>query len=247
MTFDTVCRNALFVKLPKIRNIYNDVSFVVNCHGKATNSFKSTVGVKQGCNLSPLLFSLFLYDLPITLSSSPNQVYINNENISCLLYADDLVIISETDLGLQSSINALANYCDKWCLTVNINKTKIMIFNSSGKLMNRSFYYKNHHLEIVKEYCYLGIIFTPSGSFSTAIKALCQKASKVYFMIRRDIRDSNCVVALKLFTSLVLPILSYACEVWSPFLLRKLKNGNLFSIASSFIGEALHVKLCKTI
>jgi hypothetical protein len=59
------------------------------------------------------------------------------KNVSCLLYADDLVLISESAIGLQNSLNILSCYCDKWKLTVNLDKTKIMIFNKAGRKLTR--------------------------------------------------------------------------------------------------------------
>ena len=49
-----------------------------------------------------------------------------------LLYADDIVILSETETGLQHGLDLLEQYCDKWKLTVNIKKTKIMVFRKGG-------------------------------------------------------------------------------------------------------------------
>jgi hypothetical protein len=47
-----------------------------------------------------------------------------DSNIGCLLFADDLLILSETKKGLQHSLNNLSNYCDNWQLAINVNKTK---------------------------------------------------------------------------------------------------------------------------
>ena len=73
--FDTVWRNALLYKLTQIgiggnflniiHDMYRSVSFAVKCDNKLTDSFETTVGVKQGCVLSPIFFNIFLYDLPL--------------------------------------------------------------------------------------------------------------------------------------------------------------------------------------
>ena len=63
-------------------------------------------------------------------------------SVSYLLYADDLVIVSESDSGLQNGIFKLQDYCVKWNLEINLDKTRIMIFNKSGKtLKSRAFYF----------------------------------------------------------------------------------------------------------
>ena len=61
----------------------------------------------------------------------------SGQKISCLLYADDLVITSEDEHGLQTALNHLKTYCVKWNLEINTKKTKIMIFNKAGRTLNR--------------------------------------------------------------------------------------------------------------
>ena len=55
--------------------------------------------------------------------------------ISCLLWADDLVLLSKAKKGLQEQIDILAGYSDNWKLKVNIEKTKEIIFNKSRRLI----------------------------------------------------------------------------------------------------------------
>ena len=86
----------------------------------------------------------------------------------CLvLYADDIVLFSETDDGLQEGLNLLQAYCLRWKLKVNTNKTKIMIFKKGGRNRNDLvFTYDGLEVEIVNKFTYLGIVFTTGGSFS---------------------------------------------------------------------------------
>ena len=98
-----------------------------------------------------------------------------------LLYADDIVIFSETPEDMQSSLNILHNYCNKWKLKVNIGKTKIMVFRKGGILSrNLKFYFNNIELEIVNKYSYLGIVFT-SGGLSVRHSVLFQAKLKRLF------------------------------------------------------------------
>ena len=79
-------------------------------------------------------------------------------HISCLMYADDIVLLSKTAKGLQTLLCRLENFCNKWNLKVNINKTKIIIFNKAGRVLKgHNFTYGNILLEHVNEYKYLGI------------------------------------------------------------------------------------------
>ena len=70
-----------------------------------------------------------------------DTVKLMERNVSCLLYADDLVLISESAIGLQNSLNILSWYCDKWNLTGNLDKAKIMIFNKAGRKLTRESFF----------------------------------------------------------------------------------------------------------
>ena len=96
-----------------------------------------------------------------------------------LLYADDMTIFSETAEGWQVGLDILEKYCDRWKLTVNTEKTKMMVFRKGGILpRNLKFYYKTNELEIVGSFSYLGIVFTTGGSFSCAQTTLAGQARK---------------------------------------------------------------------
>ena len=83
------------------------------------------------------------------------------------MYADSLIIMSESAAGLQHALDKLYHYCMKWKLVVNIDKSNVMIFNKSGHLLKSfNFKYGKNALHLTSEYCYLGIIFVPSGSFA---------------------------------------------------------------------------------
>lgn len=185
--FDTIWRNAgiggQFLKV--IKNMYSSVLFSVKCGTKLTDSFETNVGVKQGCVLSPIFFNIFLSDLPNIFDLNCHPVKLNNTSLHCLLYADDLILLSESSDGLQNAIDKLHQYCLKWKLIVNIDKSNVMIFNKAGRLLEKcTFTYGGTNIQITKEYCYLGIIFVPSGSLSKSISRLKEKASKAYFKIR---------------------------------------------------------------
>ena len=78
--------------------------------------------------MSLVLFNLFINDInEISDERFCHPVTLCNIKLSNLLYADDLILISEIRTGLQSCLNNLQAYCQKWKLTVNNKKTKVMI------------------------------------------------------------------------------------------------------------------------
>ena len=106
-----------------------------------------------------------------------------------LLYADDLVILSESPTGLQHCLNALDNYCDKWRLNINIKKTKAMILSKTERKAKTDsnaylFDLNDNRLELVKEYKYLGLTLTCNGKLNYAAEILAQKARKAFFWFK---------------------------------------------------------------
>ena len=98
-------------------------------------------------------------------------------NLYILLYADDIILFGKTPEDLQSSLSALEEYCKRWKLTVNTDKTKIMIFRKGGRLPNNlAFIYNNVNIEIVYKFCYLGVVFTSGGSSYETQKTLSGQA-----------------------------------------------------------------------
>lgn len=256
--FDTIPRKALLYKLLKmdiggnllntIKSMYSEVFFRVKLPGGLTESFSSIRGVKQGCVLSPLLFNLFVGDLPAIFDQTCDPVSLHNTDISCLMFADDLVILSTTSTGLQTALDKLDSYCTKWGLCLNMNKTKVMIFNKSGHLLkNYRFTINNQPIEIATSYMYLGIVFSICGSFTKAVEHLLNQANKALFKLKqKDIRN-NVLTALKLFDTLILPIIRYGSEVWGPFYIKRLNETNLLDLCEKLPLEKIQTKFCRYI
>ena len=96
------------------------------CHsGIMGDSFDSKCGVLQGGILSPKLFNEYLSDLPNFLDHR-NGITINTLNLTHIAYADDIVLLASSAEQLQQSVNSLQEFCSKWLLIVNIDKTKVM-------------------------------------------------------------------------------------------------------------------------
>ena len=226
--------------------VYNPVLYSVKCDSGCSDSFTSTVGVKQGCVLSPTLFNIFLHDLPLIFDQKCEPVTLHDIKLNCILYADDLVILSESEVGLQNALNRLSDYCAKWKLTVNLSKTKVIIFNKRGHTLKKyRFVYNNSMIEIVPSYCYLGIVFTASGTFKAATDRLAEQAQKAAFKLKQlNIRD-NVILAFKLFECLIFPILSYGSEVWSPFTIHGINNSNFMTLCDKPTVEKVLIKFCK--
>ncbi|XP_055911410.1 uncharacterized protein LOC129945575 [Eupeodes corollae] len=121
--FDSVDRQALFYKLSvsgvssKVINVWDGESI--------SEEFATVTGLKQGCILSALLFIIFINDITDEVRGG---ITVEGLTVPALMYADDIVLFSETVDGMQLMINRLEIYCNRWNLEVNLQKSKMMIF-----------------------------------------------------------------------------------------------------------------------
>ena len=115
-----------------IRNIYTSDRACVKLNGKRSESFRVDIGVRQGCILSPLLFNIFLCDLAKSLQEIECPAI---GNLNSLFWADDLVMFSDSEIGLQNMLFTLEKYCKENELVINTKKTKCMTFNKTGRLL----------------------------------------------------------------------------------------------------------------
>ena len=99
-----------------------------------------------------------------------------------LLYADDTAILAESEGDLKNALVKYENYCNAWKLTVNVDKSKIIVF-SKGRQTNYDFNLCGSRLEIVKEYKYLGILFNRSCSFYKNNFFIASQATKASFSL----------------------------------------------------------------
>jgi len=205
------------------------------------NYFSSNVGLLQGESTSPLLFSFFVNDLERNLSDQYIGINVVNVLIKLLMFADDMAIFSTTIKGLQEGIDNLSEYCTKWGLTVNILKTKIVIFRKGGKIgAKEKWNFKGMILEVVPSFKYLGCVLSSSGSYTNCIASLISSARRALFSLKRYINlysETLPSIQLQLFSSKISPILSYGSEVWG---LRKADPIDTFHLA--FLKSILGVK-----
>ena len=79
------------------------------------------------------MFSLFLNDIEQSFQNNLDSLTLDQLNIFLLIFADDAMLLSETKDGLQDLLKELENYCKRWNLTVDIDKTKVMIFRKGDR------------------------------------------------------------------------------------------------------------------
>ena len=193
-----------------------------------------------------MLFNLYLNEIPFQLDQEDTDPIVlpNGSLLNCLLYADDLVLISHSAKGLKKSLSVLSQFCDNWLLSVNPKKTKVMIFQKKCRksiLDKYSFQINNQNVEIVNNYTYLGINFSNNGNFKFCKLNSKDKVRRSFFATRRYLDFSKIPLDItnKLFNSLFLPILLYGSEVWGIY------DKDDFSTWEKDLIEKTHIFLCK--
>ena len=186
-------------------------------NGKRTEFFNYTKGVRQGCPLSPLLFNIFINGIVKCLSKinpCPLKLY---KKLSCLLYADDLVIFSSSREGLQKSLDAAVDFISKCNLNINYDKTKCITLNKRGDKGKHVFKINGNPIENVKSYKYLGIkISSKKCSLQRTLRDLSVKANRDLFSLKTNLNLMKMPIQLllKIYDTMVVPILLYGAEMW---------------------------------
>lgn len=213
--------------LNAIIQMYRDVMIVPKqkqCYGTPIDS---TCGVKQGDPLSPLLFGLFIDELEQYLQQRLPQhgVQCGTKLVQLLLYADDLALLSATPDGLQQQLHVLSSFCEDKGLEVNLSKTEIVVFGRRRWLPDsntRPWMYRGQIVRVSEQFKYLGVTLHSTKGVSAAVNVLATAGSKASFALNGRFRSMgmmDLVLKLRMFDTVVSPILTYCSEVWAPDLL----------------------------
>ncbi|XP_022809214.1 uncharacterized protein LOC111346174 [Stylophora pistillata] len=229
-----------------INNLYSKSKCSIKTDDKRTEFLSYSKSVRQGCILSQILFNLYLNDISLLLDRDDTDPIIlpNGTRLNSLFYADDLVLISKSADGLQNALSTLEKFCNEWLLSINLKKTKVMIFQ---KKCRKSTFYKynftidSNTIEIVNIYTYLRVNFSSSGNFKGCHGNLKEKTRTSNFATRRYLNFTKLPLDInyKLFDSLFFPILLYGSEVWGVY-----DKEDLFAWEKDEI-EKTHINFCK--
>ncbi len=232
--FDRTWHNGLLYKLHHmgvtgrawrwIRDFLSGRQFRVVNNGMASPWMPISVGVPQGAVLSPLLFLVFINDMPGHLGS----------DFTTLLYADDIALWpKDHTMGtLKKGLMMLTQWCDEWKTIVNCPKSGIMTFSAGGHtgalgtiLIRNPRTGAVMHMPQVSTYKYLGLVLSNSLTWHAHTKHVLDKALVASRCIARIViggtnaaanRSATVATIRALVNACLLPIISYAMPLWQP-------------------------------
>jgi hypothetical protein len=180
--------------------------------GKSSGWLPVTSGVPQGSILGPLLFLLYINDLPENL----------HDSTICGIFADDTKIARRIrthndNIQLQHDIDSLSNWGDKWGLCFNAIKCKHLNVSQNPVPTNHPYTLNDQKLETVADIVDLGVTVSNDLKWSKHIQQLCKKAEGRLWLVIRTIGFYSPVIAKKTaYIAMIRSILEYCSPVWNP-------------------------------
>ena len=145
-------------------------------------------------------------------------IVINDATVNCLLYADDLALISDSEEHMQELLNVVSSWSRKWRIKFNQAKSKVVHFRKSiVPRSNFMFQLCSENIEIVEQYKYLGSMLHESLDFQITANVLAKSAQRAMGAVTHKYRQLNGLsytTYTTLFNSCVATILDYGAEVW---------------------------------
>ena len=203
--------NANLIKV--IESLYSKATRAVYYNGSVGEWFRTTVGVRQGCLLSPTLFNIFLERIMTdALENHEGSVSIGGRTITNLRFADDIDALAWKEDELVKLINHLDTTSTKYGMEISAEKTKLMTSNTKGISLDVRI--GGQKLETVQSFKYLGSVVTDEGPKQEIMSRIAQTIGALT-KLKTIWKDENISSKIRLMRSLVISIFLYACETWT--------------------------------
>jgi hypothetical protein len=203
-----------------VKTIYSSVKAKIRHSLGESEYFHITNSVLQGESLSSKLFTLFIEDLVNILENSGiASIKMKTKDIHLLLYADDIILLAYNVFDLQEKINIIKTYLEENDLSVNLDKTKIVVFRQGNyRFIKPLVYWGDSVLEVVEKYVYLGVPFYGNMDDKRTVCDIIAKstvAEKQLYSVFYKAKIYNFDSRMKLFSSLIESILLYSSQPWA--------------------------------
>ncbi|RMH19190.1 MAG: hypothetical protein D6698_06070 [Gammaproteobacteria bacterium] len=233
--YDTVPHGALFHKLEKIGVRGKCLRFIQNLYRHSSVSFRAPSdccrnispaplrrGLRQGCPMSPLLFNVFINDIIDEIRELGVHVpgLPRSTTLGGLLFADDLVLLSDHPDKLQQSLDAITHWADKWEMQFGVSKCAIMGIDMPishlSSLREDQWTLQGQPVPLVEEYVYLGTLLHNSLDMKESIRYRVGRAKKALQSVSPFLscRSIPLHIRSRVFMSMVCPVALYGAELW---------------------------------
>ena len=211
--------------------LYDKIQMVVCLDGEQGKPFDTYQGTKQGSELSPLLFGMFIEQLHELLKEKVPGAgpKFGKVNVPDIMYADDVNLLVVDDAKqMQELLNVLQLFCDLFGMKVNMKKTKLMIIRS-GQLMPEHLKevvltYNGQLLSVSEQEKYLGLVMHECKSMITAGQQRGALGAKAYHSMMVTVAQKGLQrpdILCDLFDKKVRPVLSYGAHIWGPYMFNR--------------------------
>ena len=227
--FDCVNREMLMYKIlnsgingkmyMNLKTLYNceKTKSCIRINDNVTDWFITGQGVKQGDSLSPVIFLLFINDLAQELAGMNVGTLFDQRKIPILMYADDIVLLSDSEKEMQTMLDHVHKWCKKWLMAVNLDKTKIVHFRKAKTPRSEYIYkYGSQPVEYANVYKYLGMYFDEHLTFEHNEEQLTLAGNRALGGIISKLKQNDCMsyeVYTKCVFTCVKPVIEYGSEI----------------------------------
>ena len=178
--------------------------------GASSDSEPVVSGVPQGTVLGPVLFLLYINDLPDVAVHSTVRLFADD----CIVYRP--IRNNDDTILLQNDLNKIAEWEFMWQMQFNIDKCFVLrVGRPKHKLLHL---YTLHNQNLSETDCakYLGVTITSDLQWNQHINNITNKANRILGLLRRNLRIPSQTIKTRAYQSLVRPHLEYASTVWDP-------------------------------
>jgi hypothetical protein len=232
--FDTVPRPEMIGRCRKlgmngafldaVMAMYENILMAVKSQGQLGPTFATTQGTKQGGELSPLLFGLFIEQVHelLKLKCPGMGPVVGDMRVPDVLYADDVACLSTDPVQIQEALDVLLLFCKLFGMRVNTAKTHVVIFRERKlpvAIEQYVWHYAGDPVSVKSDFKYLGATFHCTKGLVAAASSLAtagRRAMHALLTRLKAARISQSAFQVRLFNVLVEPVLSYGCQVWGP-------------------------------
>jgi len=199
-----------------LRNLYWEQQAAIRVDGECTKYTEIKRGVRQGCVMSPDLFNIYSEVILRTISDMEG-VIIGGRNINNLRYADDTVLIADSEEGLQALISAVTEKSEAMGLQLNARKTECMVVSKKKDNPVCNITCKGVKIKQVENFKYLGFTITSTVKCDNEIKKRMAMSKETFSKMGTVLKNRNIQFQTKIqiMKTYIWSVLQYGCECWT--------------------------------